>query len=176
MPATPEARRASTRGRPTLLLALAGLLLLARVGTGLREHRHPPRLPELVRWSIPLEPGAAALAPDKPVLYEFTADWCEPCQKMKREVFAEREAATFINSSFFPVRILDTDEGAAARALRQRHRVTGFPTLLVTMPGQEAPALSEGYQDRKATMKFLEDARERWRKARDAAASAPPSP
>jgi thiol:disulfide interchange protein len=167
MPATPDGRRPTTRARPTVLLVIAALLLLARVGTGIREHLFPPRVPELVRWSAPVEPGAAVPAPGKPVLYEFTADWCEPCQKMKREVFAERDSARFINQNFFPVRILDTDVSAGARALRERHRVTGFPTLLVTMPGdRESPTLAEGYQNRRATMKFLEDARERWGKAR----------
>jgi len=132
------------------------------VGTGVWEHQHPPRVPELVQWS---DPGAALPSPARPVLYEFTADWCNPCQKMKREVFAEREAAAFINTSFFPVRIYDTDQSAGARAIRQRHNVTGFPTLLVTLPDQQTRS-SEGYSDRKETLRFLRQTLEEWRKTR----------
>jgi thiol-disulfide isomerase/thioredoxin len=160
MPATAEPRRPSTRGWPLWLLVVAGVLLLARVGTGIWERFFPPHVPELVRWSAPTGVRPAA---DRPVLYDFTADWCQPCQKMKREVFAEPDAAAFINESFLPVRVLDTDESPGARELRQRHRVTGFPTLLVTLPDQSVRS-SEGYSDRAATLKFLNEALAHWRK------------
>ncbi len=177
MPATPEARRPSTRARPTVLLGLAAVLLLARVGTGVWEHLHPPQLQELVTWSAPATPapGPGGEVQGKPVLYEFTAEWCAPCKKMKREVFGDRDAAEFINRSFHPVRILDTDESAGAQAVRQQQRVTGFPTLLVMLPAG-APRASEGYSNKQETLQFLRTALGEWQRARTEHPSGPGSP
>jgi len=89
-PATPTG---STRARPIGLLIAALVLLVARILLGLYEERHPPRLPDLVGWQ-PIEGAEArAFAQHRAVLYDFTAEWCAPCQMMQREVFADLPSA-----------------------------------------------------------------------------------
>ena len=103
---TPRAT-GSTRARPTLLLAAAALLLIARVTVALYEQRHPPAVRDRVAWQ-PIEGAEArALTAHRPVLYDFTAEWCEPCRTMQREVFADPQAAAEIERAFIPVRVLD---------------------------------------------------------------------
>ena len=155
-----EARASSSRTTPRLLWMLAGVLLLARVATGIYECRHQPRTVELVEWQ-PIE-GALEQARlgGKPVLYDFSAEWCGPCHKMASEVFADRRAATTINQLFVPVRVVDRqrEEGRNppdVAALERRYGIEAFPTLVVVNPAGGEPQKLEGYAGKQQLIQEL---------------------
>jgi thiol:disulfide interchange protein DsbD len=67
----------------------------------------------------------------KPVLIDFTADWCGACKELARHTFAHpdvmREASRFV-----AVKIDATsDEDAAVDAVKTKYRVVGLPTVIV---------------------------------------------
>ena len=71
----------STRARPTVLIGLAAVMFAGRLAAGINEGANPPHPGGLVSWR-PIDGAvAAATAEHKPILYDFSASWCEPCRE-----------------------------------------------------------------------------------------------
>ena len=146
------------RDLPSWLIPAAGCLLALRLRVATAQRLHPPRTPDLVAWTVVGEAEARAKASGKPLLYEFSAEWCGPCKIMQREVFANAKSAELINARYIPVRILDTDRsvpgGPDLNALRLRFGITAYPTLVVVRPGG-AFEQSRGYGGAAPTIAWL---------------------
>jgi thiol:disulfide interchange protein len=112
-----------------------------------------------VKWR-PIDGAAAAAAAErKPILYDFSATWCQPCQEMERQLFANKAAAAFINGNYVPVRVDDEDKGPLPDDLRERYAVASLPTLLVIGPSSTGePRRHEGFGSRDETLAFLRKA------------------
>ena len=91
-------------------------------------------------WGTDLaQAQARAQAENKNVLINFTgSDWCGFCIKLHKEVFATPEFQEYAKKNLvlveadFPRRTsLPADLKAANDKLKQQHKVTGFPTLVV---------------------------------------------
>lgn len=154
----------SSRPWPRILMIAAGALLVARIGTGIWEEQHPaapverpgqPAAKELVEWQPLAGAEAAARALNKPILYDFSAEWCGPCKLMSAEVFADAKSAEQINTRFVPVRVVDrTQEDGRnvpeVRALLDRFNIDAFPTIVVYSPvtGRRESMTGYGGRDR----------------------------
>ena len=66
----------------------------------------------------------------KPIIIYFTGQWCSPCRVMKRQVWADDEVTTSVNSQFIPVAI-DVDNPDNAQVLG-RYKVGGAPVTMIT--------------------------------------------
>jgi thiol:disulfide interchange protein len=155
-----DGRGGDSRRAPRELIALALVLLGLRVAVTLWEDRHPPMPQDHVRW-VPLpEAESVARTTGKPVLYDFSAEWCGPCQAMKREVFAQPARANRIDAMVVPVPVVDRarEEGRnpdRVDSLQRAFQVTGFPTLVVYSPETGRHASLDGYRGADATMSWL---------------------
>lgn len=183
----PPAEHGSTRPFPRTLLLVAAALLIAKIATGVIEERNRPgaarpaavtvqgglRPPgstattgqDLVRWRPIASARTEAIASGKPILYDFTADWCPPCRRMQEELFSDPEAAARLEQTFVPVRVLDRlrEEGrnsSEVTVLQAQYHVEAFPTLVVVSPEGGRPVSIEGYMGRAATLARLLDAAE----------------
>ena len=85
---------------------------------------------------------------DKPVLADFNADWCGPCQALKPilEEIAEADA----RYKFVSINIDDQDE------LAEEYDVASIPCLVIFKNGEEA-ARSIGMKPREDLEDFLEE-------------------
>lgn len=149
-----DAPRGATRGLPTLLIAIAAVLLVARIAVTLMEGGKPEAAAKsLIQWQTIAAGEAAAHAAQKPILYDFGAEWCGPCKTLEREVFAEAGVAGMIESNYVPIRVTDRQREDGRNppdiaAVQARYQVRAFPTLVVVRPDGSVAVRIEGYTGR----------------------------
>ena len=153
----------SSRSDPMVLMVIAVVLLAARIALGLYTSKHPLVEPDRVHWQPIVFADSLARAERKPILYEFSADWCGPCQTMQREIFSDRDGADRIDKLFVPVRVVDRsrEDGRnppEVAGLQARFGVRAFPTLVVVHPDVGEPAVFTGYPGRDRTLDQLTQA------------------
>lgn len=73
---------------------------------------------------------AAAKAAGKPVLLEFSADWCAWCKKLERRTLANAQVQKAL-ASFVLVKVDVTRRHPRGSMLRQHYQAVGLPTLVL---------------------------------------------
>lgn len=154
--------RNTQRHVPFVLFGIAVILLVARfVIPETKESRLPAS--GLVKWVTVEEGMALARTSGKPLLLDFTADWCEPCHRLDAEVFSDPRIAQQINDRFIPVRVVDRQREDGRNTplvadLERRFNVRAFPTVIVADRRGERGRM-EGFSDRSAFVNLMESAR-----------------
>ena len=158
--------RTDQKSIPIVLFAIALALVAARVALPLLKKDAPKKSSgggDLVQWLTPEEGSRLAQSTNKPILYDFTADWCEPCHVLDAEVFRDAAIAGKINERFIPIRVVDRrrEEGRnvfEVDELQQRYGVRGFPTVVFADSNGER-ARMEGFQGREQFERVMESVR-----------------
>ncbi len=136
-----------------LLLVVVAVALGFQIAQG--ERGGTPAGPSVL-LSTPLDEALSASRTNKPgsiVIADFSATWCGPCQRMKREFWTREDVRTWLEPRGVAVEV-DVDKNPA---LSQKHSVSGIPLLVVFRDGKEI-ARSVGYEGPEQTMAFLKSA------------------
>jgi thiol:disulfide interchange protein len=142
--------RTKQRALPIWLVVLTLLLIIARVVSV----KYPVKGDtDLVRWTPITFASAAALRSHRPILYEFSAEWCGPCHLLEREVFTDAALAAKINDRYIAVKVVDRqrEEGHNEPAVQQlidRYGINAFPTVVIAASDGQPRDKVLGYQGR----------------------------
>jgi len=110
------------------------------VGGRRRRHRRGragrvPHRPAAVEWTPYSDAALAqAKASGRPVVLDFSADWCVPCHELDNNTFTDRAVALGL-SPFTRLKVDFTRADAPQTiVLRDRYRIEGVPTIVFLAP------------------------------------------
>ena len=96
-----------------------------------------------IRWErYSQERLALAVREQMPVFIDFYADWCVPCRELDEKTYSDPEVV-MLSRHFVMIKAdLTTDDDPAVKALMEKFRIRGVPTLVFLRPdGGEMPSL-----------------------------------
>ena len=152
--------RRSQRAVPAALLLIAAVLLIARFTYG----RDGERKHDLVRWVAPEVAIGRARSTGRPIMYDFTAEWCQPCHLLDDAVFRDPAAAAKINEKFVAVRVTDRQQEDGENppvvdALEKKYSVRKFPTIVIANADGAELARMEGFKGKSELERIMESVR-----------------
>jgi len=107
----------------------------------------PAPAAELIQWQ-PYDASAieTANAESRPILIEFTADWCWNCEVVEKVVFGRKEIADLIEQKDVLAIKADTtlENYPAALALKNKYKEPGVPVTILYIPGEQELARFNG--------------------------------
>ncbi len=120
-----------------LLVVLASVTAVAVVG------RSRTVGPDRMGWSddLPAARRVAVAAGRRPMLLDFTADWCPACQELRRTTWTDPAVGAAVAGRFVPVRV-DVD---AHPDVARQYGCAYLPLLVLTDADGHELRRSEGY-------------------------------
>lgn len=128
-----------------LVLALVAYIIAPKV---MNIIKGPAETPQIFAANLTIEQATLqSETTGKPMLVLVTADWCPPCQALKRGALTDTKVTEWVNENMIPVFL---EDGANPDQIRMLP-VNSFPTTLVIKDGQ----ILGQFSGNKSASKFL---------------------
>lgn len=123
---------------------------------------------EVSHWTTFDDAVAESGRTGKPILLDFNAEWCGPCQALKRSVFDDATNGVAVQTAVIPVSITDRrredgDNPPQTESLQTRYGIEAFPTLIVFSPRTGRTERVRGFGGPERTTSWILDAAQRVR-------------
>ncbi|HEX7679429.1 MAG TPA: thioredoxin family protein [Thermoanaerobaculia bacterium] len=161
MPTSLTFDRTKQRALPIWLPIVVALLIVARIVSW----KVPVKTDvDLIQWMDIDQAAAASTRSHRPILYEFSAEWCGPCHLLEREVFMDPDLAAKINNRYIAVKVVDRqrEDGRNSdnvQRLIDRYSVNAFPTVVIATRDGSVRDRTVGYPGRDRFAAFLDRVR-----------------
>jgi len=91
----------------------------------------------------------------KPVMVDFTTDWCRWCDTLDVHTYADDSVALYVNDQVVPIKI-DAEKGEGIE-IAKKYSVQGYPTILVLKADGEEIDRMLGYIEPRTFLATLKD-------------------
>lgn len=98
---------------------------------------------------------------EKLVLLYFTADWCPPCQKMKKEVLPEEAVQKSLKEHYAFV-MIDTDKNPERG---RKYSIRGIPSMIVLDANGKEVSRFSGFRNKESFIETIEGISEKYWKS-----------
>jgi len=107
-----------------------------------KEQEQTKIKPARIEWAHNLDEGLAlAQKEGKPVMIDFTADWCAYCKLLEKNTFPDPKVIE-ASGRFVMIKFNATTTTPEVREVLRKYRVTGFPTLhFIDTNGEHHPVV-----------------------------------
>lgn len=101
-------------------------------------------LPGTINWETDIDAGfAKADQQNRPVIIDFTANWCEACKEIDKLTFSDSEVADEIKR-FIPIRVDSTIINEEIFQIQYNYKILGLPTIIIfNSRGQEIKRINQ---------------------------------
>ncbi len=133
----------------------------APVATAVPEGERPRA--EVSDWTTIEQAMTESQRTGKPIMIDFNADWCGPCQALKHQVFEDADRGEAVRTAVIPVSVVDRarEEGnnpPGIDYLQKRFGVDAFPTLVVFSPQSGRSVKTKGFGDADDAVRWITQA------------------
>ncbi len=132
----------NSKTRNKIIVRTAAFLLALGAGYWLLSSK-----PELIDWQdYDAQLIEKSLAENKPVLIDFTADWCMSCIAVEKLVYERKDVAELIKQKGVVAIKADTSgqNAPATKALKDIYNEPGVPVSILFVPGRKEPVRWRG--------------------------------
>jgi thioredoxin:protein disulfide reductase len=130
------------------VITALGIVWILKIPVGTSEHK--------LEWNTNLQQSfVIAKKKQKPLILDFTADWCSACKELEAMTFSNQKISNKLKNNWILARVDATTDSKELRSVLQKYKVLGFPTVIFFSPSGKELNRFSGFIPPDKFSKFL---------------------